>query len=736
MSNPVISWTSLADSGGRKIRDYALHFDNGFLDVMGKIYTPITSIIWDFFMFLSALAATLVGWIGDPKWLGSLDGLYKHLTSSFLNAANPVVISVGGFGILMLYIVLDKAKTNSTRMDKNDANRIVAAVALMGFIALMVSNPFAILKDALSVVQVLVATIAGKDSTNLSVFSVDSMIRQPTLIINYNGAVSEKCADLWSKQGQLTDTSQCYTTAAASPETIILSILAFVMSLTACAFAVWALWKYVRHLSVAVLGFVSLSWVAAMSLFRRRQFDQLATVLAIAFGNLVMVLAVQVIAIGGPELVSKFMEDWGQSGYAVLQMLLLAAMYAVLLGMLVLVTNKHSALTRILKTDANNSLKVLGSPGTSKYANLDGKGMRAYWNDFRNGMRGASADKIVKGKAAEMGDMAGEGDVKDNLEDVQKTVRFDDAPARPPMPALSTNNVVSRTALTVANMADGRDITYPVEDYGPDILTPAEITVRAVSGVENELRDLGWASSDVRAPEPEAIRSLGVPLPDDVDDDALSRLGQAVIARNMILDDPEFGGLTPGDQISSSVATQLNDFMRHLNSVESLTVPAREGERVLASNSKMSNADRMAAYTRSRTAMEQSSVAAMSADHAGEGEHVQSTVTVTTGAPPSPISSKALTRYMSRGPRRFPNAMRGGAATRGDVGVTKTSTVCDRADSDHIIEEAGLKARVRGMNGNIVIPMDDPSQSVRFSPDNPNSTVTPACGVGFGDSIY
>lgn len=760
MSNPIFSWTDLADSAGRKVKDYKISFDNGFLDVMGKIYTPITTVLWDFFMFLAVGAATMVGWIGNPKWLNGLDGAYKSATENFFSAVNPLVLAVGGFGILMFYIAVDKAKSTSTKFSKEDINRVVAAVALMGFISVMMLNPFALLKAALSVVQIIVAAITGDDSATMSAFSVDAMIRQPTLIINYNGAVSADCAETWSKTGKLTDSSGCYTTDSSSAETILLGGLAVVMAALAFAFAAWALWKYVRHLSVAVFGFVSLSWVAALSLFRRRQFDQLATVFAISCGNLVMVFVIQVISIGGPALVSEVMQDWGQSGYAVLQMIFLAITYLVLLGLLVAVTNKHSALVTALKADANNSLRIMGSPGSSKYTSLQGKTLRESWSALRDKaesthtrykmLKGGAAGgfAFLKGKSAELdtGSSDGGGQME-NLEDVQSTVSLSAGPSQPRSVAADTVpvSIPSRFRRMVNASKEFRKAVVDGARNAADGLpaVPARVPVAGASAVAqgvvndvaDEIKDRGWSLDDVQIMGASHLEALTSQLSElQMSRDLLQQIERALTARNMILDEPEFGGRSAPDQVRSAMEDALNGFIKDMNSSETLTVGTYDSVPVVVG--RVSHADRMAEFTRSRNSMEQLSIGAISAAYSSDGEQVQSTASLGSRSEATPISSKALVRYQPPGPRSFPNAMHGGPATRGDVGLTKLTTLCDRGSSDAMMEEARLKATVMGEVVIPVIPLEDVSQSVRFSPDRPGSPVSPASGVGFGDSIY
>lgn len=796
--NALISWSNLTDSAGRKINEYTLALNKGgIIDWMPKIYAMGVDFLWNVFMFAMALSATALSWIGNPSWLDGLDNTYKSLTESMFSIVNPIVLSVAGFALLMLYILIDSVKSNSTRLEKNDINRIGAAFVIMICIAVAAANPFAILKLALSVVQAGVAAIAGTNSTDLNVFSVDAMIRQPTLIITYNGAVSEKCAEVWSKTGGLADNGACFDPGQNTPTaiTLVLAILALIMAVTAFFFAVIAAWKYIRHLTMAVLGFVSLPWVAAMSMFRRRQFDQLGAVAAVAAGNMAMVFVVQVIALGGPTIVSKIMEDWGQSGSAVLQMIALIFTYMVLSGILIAATGKHSALVRSLKADTNSTLRTyMGSPG-SGMMNLENKSLKQTFRDIRNqGGDIVSRVKHMSGKAAEMIGRKGKG-----VDDVQKTIQMSnpyagvaDETIRTRGWASSSRHNATKNAWTLqrgdANVPgfkniemDGMspvnaldaaaiDLTKGFVEEAPGVLVPSNVATSLrplatlMADMSNKTAGVGRATllgfnvlgntvdqhfnrahdiATTHLMESKFIQRDTMGMAVDVESirDSVASLSAAIIASNMYGEFPRIGGRTPEGVIRTIVHdTAVTAIQNVINNSTTVSQVVTES----GANVKVSASDRMAEFQRVRAANEAGSAASMTtvSVSAIESRDVQTTVQQSRRdavASQSVIPSKTLVRYHGDSVgKHAPNAFLGGSATRGDVTVTRISLppICDRAEDEVVIETMVMKRRAMGKGGVASYPEHDHSHDVRFSPDRPGQMVSAAVGDGFGDNIF
>ena len=799
MSNILIGWSNLTDSVGRKVSEYTLALNKGsIVDWMPKLYAFGVDIIWNVFMFMVTLAGTALSWIGNPSWLNGLDNTYKSLTDSMFSVVNPVVLSVGGFVILMLYISIDGVKSTSARLEKSDINRIVAAICMMIGIAFLALNPFMLLKMALSAVQVGVASIAGTDTKSLDVFSVDAMIRQPTLIITYNGAVNEKCADLWSKTGGLEDNGACFDPGQNTPSavTLVLAVLAWLMALAALVFAAWSAWKFFRHLTVAVLGFVSLPWVAAVSLFRRRQFDQLGAVAAVACGNMIMVFIVQIIALGGPTLVSKVMSDWGQSGSAVLQMIALIFTYLVLTGILVSATGKHSAVVNSLKADASTALRTyLGSPGAGMNLS-NSSSLRQQFRDIRNSnwkkyaSNAVSVGRFVKGKAANIFNK--ESEAMESLQDVQSTVNLSDpvksgaqwvptgagsttadrvaknmafgsgadavlsltpgtggSPSQSPFPSRPGAPSPNRGGIVVQKLKAAMSATLPPEMDKAVSLTASKIPpmdmAQLVSGVSKELSAISGSGMDGVKTElsdanknltnlsqvvADSLKDLGITSAED-----MAKLYKAIIAQNMTMHDGLFGGRTPPDVVQQVVHDTVVSTVKN---VVINNAPTAAATYAVDSSGKISVTDRMAEFKRNSVAHARGSASSIVSTDAGDvdsAREVQSTAQATRR---EIARQSALVRYHgSTAGSHSPNSLLGGAATRGDVSITRTSlpSVCDKADDEAHIEALIYKRRSRGEGGYPVYP-EDRAHDIRFSPDRPEHIISPYVGVGFGDDIY
>lgn len=738
MANILTNWSNLTDSVGRKINEYTLSLNRGgIIDWMPKMYAFGVDLGWNVFMTLVALAATFLSWVGNPSWLDWLDETYRNLTENMFSIINPLVLATLGFALLMFFILLDSVKSNTTTFDKNDYNRIAAGFSIMVCIGVLVANPFAILKAALSVVHAGVATIAGETVTNYSVFSVDAMIRQPTLIITYNSSVDEKCADLWSTVGSLPDDGSCFPVGGNTPSaiTMVLVVLSLFMAVCAGFFAAVAVWKYLKHLTVAVLGFVSLPWVAAVSMFRRRQFDQLGSVAAVAGGNMLMVFIVQIIALGGPALVSELMSGWGQGGAAVLQLFAMAITYMVLSGIIVAATRRNGAIVRALRADTSTALRTyMGSPGAG--INMGGStSLRQTWHEVRG--KGANIYRQLQGKSAEVNKK--EKDGVDQLDKVQQTSQVPDptfsrteAIVREFIPT----NAVTRFAIAKWDKRKGRGGRKGV---GVIEGTAEELkrTLPGVDGVRGEAALRNTASKpNVRATEDElkTIRELVDGLSGDGDEKALDALFQYLMAHDLIdADNPVFGGRTPEPMVREIVTNTAIDILNQVITTNMFhTAAPAETVAVTVSGDQISATQRFFDHEREYARRSDAGGAVLNQPVGLDG--VQSTVRG--GAPGKEfVLSQAVQRFRVR-ERQARNAYRGSPVTRGDVAATKNGSqpITDRADDEALMEHVSHKLRARGENG-VIAYTDDPVHDVRFTPDHPTRSVSPAVGVGFGDNI-
>jgi len=347
------------------------------MDVMGRLSITAVDFIWQIFIFVSAVAAKMLGFVADPSFLEKMEDTYRNLTSDLFSVVNPLIIGTLGLAITVFYLFID-----DKRIDGNDFQRIGAAVILLLGIALITLNPFKIIHGLMTSVQTLVTIIGGENTAAGGSAVVDFLIRQPTLIINYNGNLPATCSEQWSSSNSKMEScasggnssSSLEAMSEATTSTIFLALIAAFMGITAFAFAAQAIWKFIKHLTLGILGFLALGWVAAVSMTRRRQFDSVGTMTALALGHLAMALIVQVISIGGPTLVMTFMSSWGQQA-AVLKMMMLAVSYIVLFVVLSKVTKETGPIVKALKAGgADDIYRNLGLTTEGKELPLQASG--------------------------------------------------------------------------------------------------------------------------------------------------------------------------------------------------------------------------------------------------------------------------------------------------------------------------------------------------------------------------
>lgn len=738
MLKGLLSWSNLTDSAGRRISTYALKFDEGFLDWRGQILSMAAEGIWTFFMLVSTLTTTLLGWVSDPKWLDSLSEGYHNLTKTAFGVINPLYVAVGAFVILMVYVMVDTAKSTSMKLTKSEVNRITAGIVIMLIVAVMVANPFALLNEALSLAGSLVEVITGDTQTKVLSTTVDAMIRQPTLIINYGGAVSEACATQWSRTGSLSSGSGCFSSGGDVPtfSSILLAMLALFVAFTSMVFTIVSIWKFTLHLTVAVVGVISLPWVAAMTIAKRRQFDGMGTVMATVGGHLLMAVITQLLTVLGPTLMAKFLSGWGQTDWAIVQMFLLALSWIALTALMLFVTKKNGALVRALKADASKTLnRYLGVPGGGYFAGGPSyassfKDARAQISSSASSIK-SSAVKLVKGKAAEMLNRGGGKGIMEDLKPVQDVLKHTSPgiPTRIQVPALpSAPRIPELTAGRGGMVIDSDGNKLP--EFKMLALPAAPGSTPLGSG--DRYGD-GSGGMGALVPFGDEILdvSYGAPSVDD--------LRRAYVLQQDFSDDPMYGGLTHRDFSDAVINVEVENVLDEI----SVIPPATVVQVAVASSgviepARLSVTESLARSERERASRARSDIAVLHGQSDRDDMvYVQSAVGVQRSTP----SQELVARYprmsaVVRSAKRGINGLRGGVATRGDVRATRVTSLTGHADSESLRTAALMKARALGGNVLVNISNDDPAYDMIVTSDNPNGTVMLRIGIGFGDRIH
>lgn len=786
MMNTLVAWSDLVDSAGRKVREYQLKFSESGLwsfNWKSDLFATISEFLWNWFMAITVVAASLLKLIADPHWLDKLDSWYRSAADLAFGIVNPVILGAGGFAVLLLWLSLDKVQATSRKFEQKDYNRISAALCILVGIVILAANPLMLLKAALSIVQTIVMAIAGDKGDVSSTFSVDAMIRQPTLLINYGGTVGEDCADVWSKNSGFPKGSKCLVAGAdaATAATPILALLSLGFAVVSLAFSGWAAWKFIRHISVSIVGFVSLPWVAAGTLFKRRQFDSMGTVLAIAAGNLVMVFIVQIIAIGGPTLVTQILgESSGSTSMAVPKMVGLILAYLVLLGLLVALTNKNSALVRAIKADTLSKLnQYIGSSSPAgPLRALGGVSVLEGLRDAYGAPKKALGD--AKGRIMSLTDRVrgrqSKPDEREDLQDVQKTEQVPDPD--------------KKEVVTVV----GGETSPDTQSTSPDDEDADNFPTVDGTGDGGPSPTNGSGGATISLPGGVSISvDGGVPSKEQVQHD--------LIEGNLTSDDPVLGGRSPETLLEDMSDDAVARAMERAKNIAEETAKGRKATPFIVDpdgtvvDFRPSPTERMARFLDARD-----TAIGLSAERMDEGQSVQQvvhqepSVSYVTNMSVSNVntrvnamsSSRVETTNIDNSDRsvssvhntdvtnvantdvrnvshvkqdvsihqqvavsvNYPslrggenavivgNSLKGAAATRGDVQSTRTSSVCDRAGMEILTEHALQRARALGLGFLPEIPLSDHRSDIGFTPDNPYGTVSAKYDRGFGDRIF
>jgi hypothetical protein len=796
-----LSWSSIKDSVGRKVSSYTLDLaDPGLTAVREHLWNAAASIIWGFFMFAATLAANILRWVGDPVFLDSLSDFYKRITAQTFQSINPLLIGVLAFTVMVLFIMIDTYKDKELAGGKvvgtNTFNRVGSGIVILFGIALLTFNPFAILKGLLSVANTLISAIAGDKAGVAGAVSVDFLIRQPTLLITYNGAVSDACAEQWSRGVDIAKVSGCVAEGSnnATVSTVFVAVIAVLMSVAALAFGVLAIWKFAKHLTVSILGFISLGWVAAVSMVQRRQFDTLGQAIAVSAGHMIMAIIVQVVSIGGPTLVMGLMSGWGQNRQPILQMMVLTVSYLVLFAVLQNMTSRTGILVRALKADSSGLLKkTMGAPRWVSSAPEETKGAagvaRSPAPENPKGAAGVALGQAIRDKAAknaflDVADKAGvSGDTIMDRVDVPGWITTDPAAGggEPTQVVADTAQPIHVVAPAAQQPATGEQLALPMDlpgrqgtlfDDDPEspfagegessalaVGSPSRGQVgeqeestpvsrrrlRAVPDPPAEAADP--ASSEQQTPPfdtPENLDAQYAQLAEDsrpaVDD--VAALVAAIREASRNSPNPYVGGRTPITVVKDSAQRVAGYMNQRWEGRES---PEPEDRVEYAESSDMGEpyrgrVKRTADKARGRLDKRfadpaDKNLILMSA---GPGLLIKSysKAAISEGAKRANAAVKAkFPTYRKTTDVSSYAAWRllGGSATRGDVTVTKQSQVVESADNQSVLENEVRKRQAQGKNGRAYYPIEDTSQNLLFDGSDPNNPV--AQREGFNKSL-
>lgn len=312
--NMFIGWLGLADADGGLVAHYKLVLDADPFSWWHQCVAGVAEICYGVSISVGAIAAAVMDWIlNASKWLGPLGDLYTKTTGVLYSAVPPQYVVLAAFAILVL-IVFARRPANGPRakIGKAQWHRLGAGLAIMGLVDFFASNPFRLVNEPLNVITTLASALnfssqRGGAGQVVNTSSVD-MLRSMTFLINYHDVLAPDCARAWSKGINLAAANpSCLTAAqahAVDPDwQTLVAVGGFVLIVAAFAYFVVIVARLLfNEVSLAIAYVVAGTYIASVSLGRRRPYDPLARCAARFGAHAVMFCLFLFIAAAAPTL--------------------------------------------------------------------------------------------------------------------------------------------------------------------------------------------------------------------------------------------------------------------------------------------------------------------------------------------------------------------------------------------------------------------------------------------------
>ncbi len=368
----------MTDSEGARAARYKLYYlGSSYAQQESWVFGMLTGMFYWGFKAIAIVANGLLGIVlSSGRFLDPLSQGYQRVTAPLYEVIPPWGIACFGLAIVAVSVFWSRPKTTTGGLfDSASLDRLGTALAMMVLVVVLTHNPFALIQNVLgftnglSVGGTAAITHSAHDTTITAGQALaDSSIRTPSIALNYDGEFTEACKTAWSKSMAagvaLQPDSGCFTKGqnVASADTVGTAFLMLVLTLPMLVFAVIGTWKFVLHMSMAVICTLASGWAAADGVRKRRGFDQLGDIFARAGAHSFMAVIASIVTVALPTLVAGIAADVlglisDAEAQAFVQTLTLAIGFMVSTLIMHRITSNHGALVRVLKADAKMTLE-------------------------------------------------------------------------------------------------------------------------------------------------------------------------------------------------------------------------------------------------------------------------------------------------------------------------------------------------------------------------------------------
>lgn len=377
-ANPLLDWLNhLTDSNGGIITRYRMMLEPSSYNVLHNVvYNGIVEGCYDIFLILAAYGAAGMELLLTPdRWLGPLTDFYSSVTAIVYQKVPPLAILAVTMSLLILSVFMrrDKAAAggpgrgpngpppglleqwmpSNEQISKAQWNRLGSGLVLMGLVIVLAYNPLKMVQTVINYVVAIASelTFTGNQggAATYAASGIANIVRDTTFLINYRSLLAPDCAKQWAQSiNDGAGNPKCLTPeqyAATDPDfwTVIIAILALPIAWGIAKFLYAAAKYLLNHLSLAVIYLGIMTWVAAISLARRRPYDAPANVAARFATHFLLAIVVFFVTAALPALFVKLFIDVFSFLPIVLQVPLVSlAFYISARVMTALLKNKES----------------------------------------------------------------------------------------------------------------------------------------------------------------------------------------------------------------------------------------------------------------------------------------------------------------------------------------------------------------------------------------------------------
>jgi len=276
--NAIIDWLGLTDSDGGLIAKYKLHLEPGY-NLWHQTWGAFTELAYLIYQLMAAYGSAMLDWpLKTDKWLTPLVQVYNKGTAHIYSAISPIYLVAVTFSLMLLTVYVRRGDGSVNQMNKVQWQRIGSALVLTGVVAFLAANPFRIVQIGLEAFGTLASIFTDNAGGNAPSSATQDTIRTVSFLINYGGTLDADCAKAWSAAqnagGANPDCLSAPQNAATDPTvlTVLYAALALFMGWYILKFGKTVIIKLAGHLSLFVALLISIAYVAALSLGRRRPY--------------------------------------------------------------------------------------------------------------------------------------------------------------------------------------------------------------------------------------------------------------------------------------------------------------------------------------------------------------------------------------------------------------------------------------------------------------------------------